>query len=83
MWAFSDAHMTHQLRLEPTSSLDVHVFLPNDVGGPGAVAQLVDVTGQGIRYSRQQHGPGSSAASRGRRKAMVRSRMVRRPARSH
>jgi len=49
-----------KLTLEPTASLDVHVFLPNDAGGPGAAAPLADVTvGQGIRYSREQQGPGS------------------------
>jgi hypothetical protein len=49
-----------KLTLEPTASLDVHVFLPNDAGGPGAAAPLVDVTvGQGSRYSREQQGPGS------------------------
>jgi hypothetical protein len=38
----------------------VQVFLPNDAGGPGAAAPLVDVSvGQGSRYQREQQGSGS------------------------
>jgi hypothetical protein len=49
-----------KLTLEPTASLDVHVFLPNDTGGAGVAAPLVDVTVmQDDRYSREQQGPGS------------------------
>jgi hypothetical protein len=49
-----------KLTLEPTASLDVHVFLPNDTGGAGAAAPLVDVTvQQDDRYNREQQGPGS------------------------
>jgi len=49
-----------KLILEPTASLNVQVFLPNDTGGPGAAAPLVDVSvSQKTRYSREQQGPGS------------------------
>ncbi|MEA2329862.1 MAG: hypothetical protein QOE68_4821, partial [Thermoanaerobaculia bacterium] len=49
-----------KLTLEPTASLDVHVFLPNDTGGAGVAAPLVAVTvQQDDRYSREQQGPGS------------------------
>jgi hypothetical protein len=49
-----------KLTLEPTASLDVHVFLPNDAGAAGAAAPLVDVdVAQGNRYHREQQGPGS------------------------
>jgi len=45
-----------KLALEPTASLDVHVFLPDDAGGPGAAAPLVDVTlSQSERCQREQH----------------------------
>jgi hypothetical protein len=38
----------------------VNVFLPNDTGGAGAAAPLVDITvQQDDRYGREQQGPGS------------------------
>jgi hypothetical protein len=49
-----------KLTLEPTASLNVQVFLPDDAGGPGAAAPLVDVAvTQAPGYSREQQGPGS------------------------
>jgi hypothetical protein len=45
-----------KLTLEPTASLDVHVFLPDDAGGPGArgAARRCTVS-QNERYQREQH----------------------------
>ncbi|MGH7488916.1 MAG: carboxypeptidase regulatory-like domain-containing protein, partial [bacterium] len=49
-----------KLTLEPTASLSVQVFLPNDAGGPGAPAPLVDViVAQDSGYHREQQRPGS------------------------
>lgn len=52
-----------KLTLEPTASLNVQVFLPNDAGAPGSAAPLVDVAvTQAPSYSREQQGPGSGLA---------------------
>ena len=49
-----------RLTLEPTATLNVQVYLPNDSGGAGAPAPLVDaVVKQSSGYSREQQGSGS------------------------
>ncbi|MEA2163765.1 MAG: large repetitive protein [Thermoanaerobaculia bacterium] len=52
-----------RLTLEPTATLNVQVYLPNDSGGAGAAAPLVDaVVRQSSGYSREQQGSGSGLA---------------------
>jgi hypothetical protein len=48
-----------KLILEPTATLNVQVYLPNDAGGPGVAAPLVDATVRQNRYQREQQGSGS------------------------
>jgi hypothetical protein len=48
-----------KLVLEPTATLNVQVYLPNDAGGPGVAAPLVDAIVRQNRYQREQQGSGS------------------------
>jgi hypothetical protein len=48
-----------KLTLEPTASLTVQVYLPNDAGGPGVAAPLVDAVVRQSHYQREQQGSGS------------------------
>jgi hypothetical protein len=51
------------LALEKSGTLHVRVFLPNDTGGAGALAPLVDVqvVQRSVSYSRESQGSGSLA----------------------